>query len=146
MPPDASPFISYMRSIRELHYLCTQGTLGDYQLILFDFKTNFDFLYMEYGLPMTLKIHVIYHHYQHYFDTTQESMRFTNGEFTETAHATFKVSERTHGFRVNRMLGTPSHKEKALKSLMYHNVLKAGFTPPGKFTFRKSTPRIMSPL
>ena len=36
--------------------------------------------------------------------------------------------------------------EKALKSLMYHNVLKAGFTPPGKFTFRKSTPRIMSPF
>ena len=59
-------------------------------------------------------------------------MRFTNGEFTETAHATFKVSIRTHGFRVNRMLGTPGH-----------NVLKAGFTPPGKFTFRKSTPRNM---
>ena len=88
----------------------------------------------------------MYHHYQNYFDITQESMRFTNGEFTETAHATFKVSERTHGFRVNRMLGTPGHKEKALKSIMYHNVLKAGFTPPEKFTFRKSTPRNMSPL
>ena len=56
------------------------------------------------------------------------------------------VSERTHGFHVNRMLGTPGHKEKALKSIMYHNVLKSGFTPPGKFTFRKSTPRNMSPL
>ena len=55
-------------------------------------------------------------------------------------------SKRTHGFRVNRMLGTPGHKEKALKSIMYHNVLKAGFTPPGKFTFRKSTPRNMSPF
>ena len=124
------------KKVGRLHYLCTQGTLGDYQLILFDFKTNFDFLYSEFGLPMTLKIHVIYHHYQHYFDITQQSMRFT----------TFKVSERTHGFRVNRMLGTPGHKEKALKSIMYHNVLKAGFTPPGKFTFRKSTPRNMSPF
>ena len=57
-----------------------------------------------------------------------------------------QVSERTHGFRVNRMLGTPGHKEKASKSIMYHNVLKAGFTPPGKFTFRKITPRNMSPF
>ena len=40
LPIEASAFFSYMRSIRELHYLCTQNELGDYQLILHDFRTT----------------------------------------------------------------------------------------------------------
>ena len=35
------------------------------------------------------------------------TMKFTNGEFTETTHSTFKISEKQHNFHVNRMLGTP---------------------------------------
>ena len=67
LPIEASAFLSYMRSIRELHYLCTQNELGDYQLILHDFRTNFNYLYDEFRLPMTLKIHVIYDHYEYFF-------------------------------------------------------------------------------
>ena len=68
----------------------------------------------------------------------------TNGEFTETTHSTFKISERQHNFHVNRMLGTPVHKEKAMKSIVWHNTRKAGFTPPSMFKMRKSSPYVMS--
>ena len=72
-------------------------------------------------------------------------MKFTNLQFTETSHSTFKISERQHNFHVNRMLETPVHREKAMKSIVWHNTKKAGFTPPSMFILRKSSPFVMSP-
>ena len=72
-------------------------------------------------------------------------IKYTNGEFTETVHSNFKISERTHGFQVNRMIVTPIHAEKSLKSLVGHNSRRAGFTPPSKFSLRKSSCQLMSP-
>ena len=93
---------------------------------------------------MTLKIHVIYDHYDFFLKILETLMKFTNGEFTETTHSTFKISERQHNFHVNRMLGTPVHREKAMKSIVWHNTRKAGFTPPSMFKLRKSPPYGMS--
>ena len=72
-------------------------------------------------------------------------MKFTHGEFTETTHSTFKISERQHNFHVNRMLGTPVHREKAMKSKVCHDTQKAGFAHPFMFKLRKSSPYVMSP-
>ena len=55
---------------------------------------------------------IILHHYQDYFDMTQKSMRFTNGEFVESTHYSIKNEERTHNFKVKRVMGTPVHLEK----------------------------------
>ena len=88
--------LSTIRSLRNLHQLCVAETLGDFQSVLFDFQTNFEFLYEEFNLPMTLKIHVIIDHYSDYFMWTGRTMKYTNAEFTETAHSTFKMSERIH--------------------------------------------------
>ena len=63
---------------------------------------------------MTLKIHVIYDHYEYFFAYFGNTMKSTNGEFTETTHSTFKICERQQNFHVNRMIGTPVHKEKAM--------------------------------
>ena len=41
--------------------------LGDYDNILYDFKTNFYFSIEEFMLPMTLKIQAIIDHYNDYF-------------------------------------------------------------------------------
>ena len=46
-----------------MHQLCVAETLGDYEEVLFDFKTNFEFLNEEFKLSMTLKIHVILEQY-----------------------------------------------------------------------------------
>ena len=42
---------------------------------------------------MTLKIHVIIHHYSEYFHWTGKTMKYTNAKFTETVRSTFKMSE-----------------------------------------------------
>ena len=55
-PVSASSFINYLRSLRALHQLCVAESLGDYEAVLFDFKTNFEFLNEEFKLPMTLKM------------------------------------------------------------------------------------------
>ena len=144
LPVSASPFISYLRSLRNVHELCVAEELGDYEAVLFDFKTNFDFLFEEFNLPMTLKIHVILDHYSEYFEWTNKTMRYTNAEFTETAHSTFKMSERIHKFKISRKIGTPVHKEMALKSLVWHNSKRAGYVSPGDFILRKSSPRVWS--
>ena len=79
---------------------------------------------------MTLKIHVIVHHYKDYFEWTSKTMRYTNAEFIETAHSTFKMSERIHKFKISRKIGTLIHKEMALKSLVWQNSKKAGYVSP----------------
>ena len=84
-------------------------------------ETYFEFLYEEFTLPMTLKIHVIIDHYSDYFQWTNQTMRLTNAEFTETAHSTFKMSKRIHKFKISKKIGTPVHQEMALKSLVWHN-------------------------
>ena len=63
-----------------------------------------------------------------------------NGEFVESSHYSFKKEERTHGFKVKRAIGTPKHLEKSLKSLVWHNSKRAGFTPPSKLQLRKYSP------
>ena len=61
------------------------------------------------------------------------------------AHSTFKMSERIHKFKITRKIGTPIHKELALKSLVWHNSKRAGYVSPAEFRLRTSSPR-SSPL
>ena len=91
----ASPFITYLRSIR---------VLEDHFLVLYQFQVNFFYLYENFHLNMTLKVHIILHHYHDYFDWTGRTMRFTNGEFVESSHYSFKKEERTHGFQLKRAM------------------------------------------
>ena len=79
------------------------------------------------------------HHYGDYFDMTGKTFRHTNGEFVESSHYSIKREDSTHNFKVKRALGTPMHKEKALKSLIWHNSRRAGFTPPSHLKLRKTS-------
>ena len=42
------------------------------------------------------------HHYSDYSEWTGTTMRYTNAEFTGTAHATFKMYERIRKFKVEK--------------------------------------------
>ena len=63
---------------------------ADWEQKLFDFEQNFYYLYECFDLNMTLKIHVIIHHYRWYFTKTGTNFKDTNGEFVETVHYTLK--------------------------------------------------------
>ena len=114
----------------------------DFEIILENFEDNFNYLYDHFELNMTLKIHVIVHHFQTYFDLTNTTMRDTNGEFVETFHSSLRIHEENHGFKIVRKLGTAPHFRKAKQSLVMFNSKRAGFSPPKDLTLRKkSSPR-----
>ena len=81
---------------------------------------------------------LLLHHYSDYFDWTGKTFRHTNGEFVESSHYSIKNADITHGFKVKRALGTQIHKEKSLKSIIWHNTKRAGFTKSSDFGLRSN--------
>ena len=152
LPPsnDVAVAMNYLRNLREIHRVCLEKSIDpDYQLILNDFERNFDYLYDNIDLNMTLKVHVILHHFSQYFDITNSTMRDTNGEFVETLHSSLRIHEENHGYKVVRKLGTQVHLKKAKNSLTSFNSKRAGFSPAHDLTLRKKSsprPSCFSPL
>ena len=68
LPIEGSPFISFLRSIRSLHEVCTARELKEYNTVLSDFRVNFEFLYKNFNRNMSLKTHIVLHNYHDYFD------------------------------------------------------------------------------
>ena len=66
-------------------------------------------------------------------------MRETNGEFVETLHSSLRIHEESHGFKVVKKLGTPTHLKKAKRSLMSLKSTKAGFSPARDLTLRRQS-------
>ena len=85
---------------------------------------------MEYELSMTLKVHIIIHHYQYYFTKSGQTMKMTNGEFVETCHSSLRQSEERHGLKVKRKIGTLMHMPKSWQSLTLYNSKQAGHVTP----------------
>ena len=84
---------------------------------------------------MTLKVHVIAHHYKYYFETARITFKDTNGEFTEACQSSLRISEETHGLKVVRKLGTPVHQQRSFQSLTFYNSKSEGYSTP--FRLRK---------
>ena len=139
LPKEEYIFISYLRSIRELHRVSITSNFeeAEAELALFDFEHNFFNLYEIFGLNMTLKIHIIIHHYRWYFTNTGIFFKDTNGEFGETVHSTLKKFELGRGFKVSRRIGTDHHLLKAHQSISSFNALKMGGTPAKSMSIRK---------
>ena len=68
--------------------------------------------YENIELNITLKVHVISHHFTQYFELTNSTMKDTNGEFVETLHSSLRIHEEKHGFKIVRKLGTATHFKK----------------------------------
>ena len=58
LPEECSPFFNYLRSLKTLHNLCTARDLEKYDLVLHYFTDNFEYLYDDCGLNMSLKCHI----------------------------------------------------------------------------------------
>ena len=125
LPDRAEDFIKYLQSIQDLHIMCIEEKLPSHKL------------YDNFHLNMTLKIHVIFHHYEEYFETTGTNFRTTNVEHHEAVHHSLKVFERKKGFHQQKKLGTLLHQQKSLLSISCFNVLRAGFVPQNEFRLKK---------
>ena len=114
-----APFVEYLTSMKKLHLMCTARELADdYLESICDFKTKFNKLYFDFGLNMTLKIHIIFHHFYDYFSVRGETLRTKSAEFTESAHSKLRIHEERHGYAVKTKLGTPAHKKNLYR--VYH--------------------------
>ena len=116
------PFVEYLKTIKNVHLLSTAKTLPEnYKNILADFRKKFDYLYYNFNLSMTLKIHVIYHHFEDYFELSGETLQTKTTEYTESTHSKLRVHEEVHGYRVVKHLGTNHHVEKSMNSIVHWN-------------------------
>ena len=63
----AVDFTNYLRSIRDIHQVCLakEVDLDKSKEVLEDVSSKFYHLFMEHNLNMTLKVHIILHHYQY---------------------------------------------------------------------------------
>jgi hypothetical protein len=90
---------------------------------------------------MTLKNHIIIHHYKFYFETKGKNFKDTNGEFGETLHYTLKKHEQDHGYSVKRKKGTPHHRGKAFMNISHFNATKMGSPATKKMRLGHSSGR-----
>ena len=134
---------TYFRFIRDLHKSCTAQTLdtSETQRVIDNFTNQFYHLFMEYELSMTLKVHIIIHHYQYYFTKSGQTMKMTNGEFVETCHSSLRQSEERHGLKVKRKIGTPMHMQKSWQSLTLYNSKRAGHVTPLRLKKKSNSSR-----
>ena len=131
----------FITSITELRRISITSNFeeADAELILFNLDNNIFNLYEMFGLNMTLKIHILIHHYRWYFTKTGNKFKDTNGEFGETVHSTVKKFELGREFKVSRKLETDHHLLKAHQSILTCNALKMRGKPPNKMGKRRKT-------
>ena len=128
---DLIMFIEYLRSIAEVHMISTSVEVPEEaESVLKNFREKFEVLRDKFTLSETLKIHVISSHYSYYFRQTKQTLRHTNGEFTESAHSTLRKSEETHGFKICKKIGTDHHMKQSLNSIVLFNSKRIGQSSP----------------
>ena len=127
--------------------MCTAKTLdqNEAEKVIKDYTDNFYNLYMDYNLNMTLKCHIIIHHYQYFFQKRGGNMKLTNGEFPESCHSTLRQSEERHGFKTKRKLGSPMHQQRSWQSLTLYNSKRAGHVTPLRLKKKSKTSSPSSP-
>ena len=102
------------------------------------FMDSFITIYDNFHTNMTLKINVIFHHYQDYFEANGTNFKPTNGEHHESLNYSLKMFERKKGHQVCRKkIESFMHQQKYLVSILTFNVLWAGFIPQQEFRLRK---------
>ena len=147
LPAEASPFITYLRSIGELHTICitSKFTEDGWKSALFNFEQNFFYLYEVYHINMTLKVHVILAHYKFYFEKTGKNFKDTNGEFGETLHSTLKNFEARKGFTIKRRIGDDRAVITGHQSISTINALHMGSFRAKDMTLRSPASSLRSP-
>ena len=68
---------------------------------------------------MTLKIHVIYHHFEDYFELREETLQTKTTACTESTYSKLQVYEEVNGYRVVKHLGTNHHVKKSINSIVH---------------------------
>ena len=72
------------------------------------------------------------HHVPDWFEGTGRTLRWTSGEYVETLHQQLLKSEKKHGLRTRKYLGTAAHLKRLGRSSRIFAIKNLGFIPMRK--------------
>ena len=80
--------MDYLTALRELYGILVQKTLdvNGYKEKVLTFKRTFEECYQMWGLPETLKIHILSSHVEDFLEMTGQTCWSTNDENVECVH------------------------------------------------------------
>ena len=107
-------WIDYLSALRELYSVLVRPTLDDdfsYEDKFEQFETAFEAVHNVWGLPETVKIHILTSHTLEYLTETGETLSKVNDEHLERAHQKVRYFETRHNHRVTKNK-VGAHKQK----------------------------------
>ena len=120
-------FIKHLANLGALNNAVNKKTL-DKELvgeILADLGRIFQELQEKFNVSMPLKMHVILHHYQDFFELSGETLLSYSDEVTEAMHSQIRLFEDAHRY-INNKKGSDSHARMQHRSTVHLNSVNIG--------------------
>ena len=117
-------FIDYLEALRELHYVLVKPELDEeygYEGVFENFMTAFEAVHDVWGLPETLKIHILNTHTLEYLSEEGQTLCMTNDEHLETGHQKVRYHELRHNFKCRKNVVGAYKKKRSLSSITSFN-------------------------
>ena len=105
---EAEPWIWYLETIHNCYYSMVMKTLPQdysYEIAFNDFQLAFDNVHDLWGLPETLKVHIVSDHVLEFFAIEGLSCWSTSEETGEACHKLYKRRRKTHKLDSSDVLG-----------------------------------------
>ena len=120
-------FSKHLRLLGHLNYLANAKNLNMTAVNnnLQDLRENFFHLQEIFNISESLKMHIIFYHYDEYFEKSGETFLGVSDEITESVHSRYRQFEEKHGYVSNKK-GTKGHRLKQHKSVVHFNSLNIG--------------------
>ena len=105
-----SLFTKHLRLLGNLNYLANAKNLNMTAVNsnLQDLRQNFFYLQEIFNISESLKMHIIFYHYDEYFEKTGKTFLGVSDEITESVHSRYRQFEERHGYVSNKK-GTKGH-------------------------------------
>ena len=125
--PDHQLFVEHLHNLGQLNILVNMKEL---HLDLIDSAIKeigrvFKLLQEHFQMSMTLKMHIILHHYLDHFEVTGETLLRYTDEAVEAMHSQIKQFEERHHYK-NHKYGSCSKAHSQHKSTVHINSLNLG--------------------
>ena len=124
---DYTLFIQHLVNLGHLNSAVNMKTL-DKELvgkIVQNLGNIFQQLQEKFDLSMPLKMHVILHHYQDFFELSGETLLTYSDEITEAMHSQILHFEEAHRY-INNKKGSTSHARMQHRSTVHLNSINFG--------------------
>ena len=124
---DYTLFIQHLVNLGHLNSAVNMKTL-DKELvgkIVQNLGNIFQQLQEKFDLSMPLKMHVILHHYQDFFELSGETLLTYSDEITEAMHSQIRHFEEAHRY-INNKKGSTSHARMQHRSTVHLNSINFG--------------------